>query len=87
MASYSSVISDNTIHETQPALHYARHALENFHLIRIIITSHHNDDDAVGNAPSAVAGNRVNCECYMQVREHGCTTPVPALVHYCVAGL
>ena len=29
--------------------------------------------------PSAIAGDRVNRECYMQVCERGCTTP--ALVH------
>ena len=38
------------------------------------------DDDA----PSASAGDRVNRECYMQVRERGCTTP--ALVRFSVAG-
>ena len=35
--------------------------------------------------PSAIAGNRVNRECYMQVRGYGCTTP--ALVPFCVARL
>ena len=35
--------------------------------------------------PSASAGNRVNRECYMQVRGYGCTTP--ALVPFCVARL
>ena len=34
--------------------------------------------------PSAIAGNRVNRECYMQVHERGCTTP--ALVRFSVTG-
>ena len=29
----------------------------------------------LSNAPSAIVGNQVNRECYMQVREHGCSTP------------
>ena len=40
------------------------------------------------SAPSAIAGDRVNCEYqYMQVYEHGCTTPALQLVPFCVAGL
>ena len=37
--------------------------------------------------PSAIAGDRVNRECYMQVRERGCTTPALAysthIIHLC----
>ena len=32
--------------------------------------------------PLAIAGDRVNRECYMQVRGSGCTTP--ALVPFCL---
>ena len=38
-----------------------------------IIYNIYNDDD--DDAPSAIAGDRVNREYKMQVRERGCTTP------------
>ena len=42
------------------------------------------ESEEVMMPPSAIAGNRVNRECYMQVHERGCTTP--ALVRFSVAG-